>query len=76
MFLQDIIDWFLVIRQAKILLLRQRYGEMDDEEVSQLHQENMIAMCVTLYRPESVHPRSTFIMDGCIRLVLVEMYVK
>lgn len=41
----------------------------------ELHRENLIAKYVTFYRPESVHPRSTFIMDGCIRPVLVELYV-
>ena len=32
--IQDIIDWYLVIRQAKIMLLNEKYGVMDDKVVS------------------------------------------
>ena len=31
---QDIIDWYLVIRQSKINILKEKYGEMEDEVVN------------------------------------------
>ena len=31
--IQNIIDWYLVIRQSKINLLKEKYGEMMDDEV-------------------------------------------